>query len=140
MFSPTVSSSCSTSLSFPSASGLLGRDLELLHVLTDSFQFLLDILEFSLCQLSTLCGPLALVLLDTQLPGQLIQLLLVVAGHLGGFSEGLVQLLNLDLIPHGLGFKVLDLFQNAISLLGCHGQFGDSVSKGGVSLLGFLLH
>merc|ERR1711944_382362 len=93
----------------------------------------------SFSQLSTLSCPLALILLDTQLPGQLIKLLLVVAGH-GGLPEGLVKLLNLDLIPHGLGFKVLDLLQNAISLLGCHGQFGDGVGKGGVSLLGFLLH
>merc|ERR1719211_650925 len=39
---------------------LLGGDLELLHVLTNSLQFLFNIPQFALSQLSTLVGPLQL--------------------------------------------------------------------------------
>merc|ERR1719347_94765 len=120
--------------------GLLSRDLELLHVLTNGLQFVLDILQLALSQLGALSGPLALVLLATQLPGQLIQLLLVVTGHLGGFSEGLVSILKLNLIHHGLVLKVLDPLQDAIGLLGSISQLGDGLGESAVSLLGLLFH
>merc|ERR1719347_1787146 len=125
---------------FLTLGGLLSRDLELLHVLTNGLQFVLDILQLALSQLGALSGPLALVLLDTQLPGQLIQLLLVVTGHLGGFSEGLVSILKLNLIHHGLVLKVLDPLQDAIGLLGSISQLGHCLGESAVSLLGLLFH
>merc|ERR1712165_67137 len=121
-------------------SGLLSRDLKLLHVFTNSLQFLLNILKLALSQFSTLSCPLALIFLYSKLPGQFIKLLLIVAGHLGGLSQGLVKLLNLNFIPHCLAFKVFDLFQDAISFLGSQGKLGDSVSKSSVCLLGLFLH
>merc|ERR1719158_181686 len=78
---------------------LLSRDLKLLHVLTNSLQFLFNIPQFALSQLSALIGPLQLILLDTQFPGQLIEFLFIITGHLGGLPKVLVSLLNLNLIP-----------------------------------------
>merc|ERR1719418_537593 len=103
MFSPTVSSSSSMSFRFFSASSsslqsLLGRGLKLLHVLADSLELLFDVLQVLLSQLSPLDGSLQLSLLHAKLPAQLVQLLLVVRGHLDGGPQVLVQLLNGDLI------------------------------------------
>merc|ERR1719323_476196 len=109
--------------------GLLSRDLKLLHVLTNSLKFLLNIPQFAFSQLSTLISPLQLILLDTQFPGKLIKLLFIVTGHLGGFPQVLVSLLNLYLIPHGLVFKVFDLLQDTISILGSKSQLGDSFGQ-----------
>merc|ERR1712179_495387 len=120
--------------------GLLSGDLKLLHVLTNSLQFLFNIPQFAFSQLSTLIGPLKLIFLYSQFPGQLIEFLFIITGHLGGFPEILVCLFNLNLIPHGLVLKVLDLLENTISILGCHGKLGDSFGKGRVSLLCFFLH
>merc|ERR1739848_24042 len=106
---------------------LLSRDLKLLHVLTNSLQFLFNIPQFAL---SALIGPLQLILLDTQFPGQLIEFLFIITGHLGGLPKVLVSLLNLNLIPHGLVLKVFDLLENTISILRGHGQFGDSLGQG----------
>merc|ERR1712179_208300 len=83
---------------------------------------------------------LKLIFLYSQFPGQLIEFLFIITGHLGGFPEILVCLFNLNLIPHGLVLKVLDLLENTISILGCHGKLGDSFGKGRVSLLCFFLH
>merc|ERR1719323_2398711 len=108
---------------------LLSRDLKLLHVLTNSLKFLLNIPQFAFSQLSTLIGPLQLILLDTQFPGKLIKLLFVVTGHLGGFPQVLVSLLNLYLIPHGLVLKVFDLLQDTIGILGSKSQLCDSFGQ-----------
>merc|ERR1712223_1820777 len=51
-------------------------------------------------------------------------------GLIGGLPEIFVSLLKLDLTVHGLVLKVFDPLQNGISLLGCIGQFGDSVGQG----------
>merc|ERR1712217_436716 len=110
--------------------GLLGRDLKLLHVLANGLKLLLNILKFALGQLSPVGGPLTLVLLDAQLPGKLIELLLIVACHFGCLPEVFVSLLQLDLAVHGLVLKVLDLLQDAVSFLGCKSQLGDSFGKG----------
>merc|ERR1719427_469482 len=120
--------------------GLLSRDLKLLHVFTNSLQLVLDILELALSQFGALGGSLALILLDAQLPGQLVQLLFVVASHLVSLPEVFVSLLQLDLIPHGLVLKVLDLLEDAVGLLGSQGQLGDSLCKSGIGLLGLLFH
>merc|ERR1719427_2436489 len=120
--------------------GLLSGDLKLLHVLTNSLQFLFNIPQFTLSQLSTLICPLKLILLYSQFSGQLIEFLFIITGHLGGFSEILVCFFNLNLIPHGLVLKVLDLLEDTISILGCHGKLGDSFGKRRVGLLCFLLH
>merc|ERR550519_3320347 len=103
MFSPTIRSSSSMFFSLLSASSALSMaELELLHVLTDHLELLLDVLQLALCKLSPLNGSLKLLLLDSQLPGELVKLLLVVAGHLGGLSQVFVELLNGDLIVHAL--------------------------------------
>merc|ERR1719445_2513335 len=47
-------------------------------------ELLLNALELALGELGPLNGSLQLLLLDAELPGQLIQLLLIVRGHLGG--------------------------------------------------------
>merc|ERR1719507_720718 len=70
----------------------------LLHVLANSLKLLLDVLQVLLGQLSPLDGPLQLSLLHAQLPAQLVQLLLVVGGHLDGSPQVFVQLLNGDLV------------------------------------------
>merc|ERR1711997_991164 len=120
--------------------GLFSRNLKLLHVLTNSFQFLLNISELALSQFSTFIGSLQFLFLNSQFPGKLIQLLLIVACHFGGFSQVFVSLLNLNLIPHGLILKVFDLLQNTISLFGGHGKLGDSLGQVGVCLFGLFLH
>merc|ERR1719391_438041 len=119
-------------------SGLLSRDLKLLHVLTNGLQLVLDILQLALSQLSALSCPLALVLLDSQLTGQLVQLLLIVMGHLGGLPEGLVTILKLDLIHHGLVLKVLNPLQDAIGLLGSISQLGVGLVKVALGTLDLL--
>merc|ERR1712083_549908 len=118
----------------------LSRDLKLLHVLTNSLQFLFNIPQFAFSQLSALIGPLKLIFLYSQFPSQLIEFLFIITGHLGGFPQVFVCLLNFNLIPHGLVFKVFDLLENTISILGSHGEFGDSFSKRRISFLCFLLH
>merc|ERR1711976_673512 len=80
--------------------------LESVHKLVN---FVLELLFTLLGHLSTLIGPLKLILLYSQFPGQFIEFLFIITGHLGGFSEILVCLFNLNLIPHGLVLKVLDL-------------------------------
>merc|ERR1712184_96916 len=64
--------------------GLLSRLLELLHVLTHSLELILDALQVLLSKLSPLKASLQLRLLDSELPAQLIKLLLVINGHLDG--------------------------------------------------------
>merc|ERR1712102_33037 len=50
--------------------GLLGRQLELLHVLSDHLELLLNALELALGELGPLNGSLEFLLLDSELPGQ----------------------------------------------------------------------
>merc|ERR1711876_135438 len=119
---------------------LLSRDLELLHVLANSLQFLFNIPQFALSQLSALIGPLKLIFLYSQFPGQLIEFLFIITCHLGGFPKVFVCLFNFNLIPHGFVLKVFDLLENTISILGCHGELGDSFCERRVGLLCFLLH
>merc|ERR1711993_34826 len=95
---------------------LLGAELELLHVLTDHLELLLDVLQLALCQLCSLDGSLKFLLLDSKFPGELVKLLLIVAGHLGGLPQVFVQLLNGDLIVHALALNNLDFLQD---LIGC---------------------
>merc|ERR1712029_21214 len=118
----------------------LSRDLKLLHVLTNSLKLLLNIPQFTFSQLGTFIGPLQLLLLYSTFPRQLIEFLFIVTGHLGSLPQVLVCFLNLNFVPHGLVLKVLDLLQDSISLLRSHGQFSDSFSQIGVSLLGLFLH
>ena len=120
--------------------GLLGGLLELLHVLTDDLELLLDALELVLGQLGAFQGSSELVLLDSELSGQLIELLLIVAGHLGGLSQVFVVLFNGDLVVHALALEDLGLLEDGVSLLGLVGEPGDGVGEGLLGLLGFLLH
>ena len=103
-------------------------------------ELLLDALQLVLGQLGPLDSPLQLLLLHAQLPAQLVQLLLVVRGHLGGSPQIFVQLLNGDLVVHALGLENLDLLEDLIGLLGGQGQLGDSVGQVLLGLLGLLLH
>ena len=120
--------------------GLLGGLLELLHVLTDDLELLLDALELVLGQLGAFQGSSELVLLDSELSGQLIELLLIVAGHLGGLSQVFVVLFNGDLVVHALALEDLGLLEDGVGLLGLVGEPGDGVGEGLLGLLGFLLH
>merc|ERR1719225_235096 len=126
-------------LLFPFLS-FLSRDLKLFHVLTNSFQFLFNISEFAFSQFSSLIGSLQLILLNSQFPGQFIEFLFVVGCHLGGFSQVLVSLLNLNFIVHGFVLKVLDLLQDSISLFGGKSKFGDSLCQVTISFLCLFLH
>ena len=83
---------------------------------------------------------LEFLLLDAKLPGQLVKSLFVVAGHLGGAPQTLVQLLQGDFIVHAFVLHDLDLLEDLVSLLGGHGELGDGVGKVGLGLLGLLLH
>merc|ERR1712241_752834 len=96
----------------------LSRNLKLFHVLTNSFQFLFNISEFTFSQFSSLIGSL-----------QFIKFLLVVGCHLCGFSQVFVSLFNLNFIVHGFVLKVLDLLQDSISLFGGKSKFGDSLCQ-----------
>merc|ERR1719225_700028 len=118
----------------------LSRDLKLFHVLSNSFQFLFNISEFAFSQFSSLIGSLQLILLNSQFPGQFIEFLFVVGCHLGGFSQVLVSLLNLNFIVHGFVLKVLDLLQDSISLFGGKSKFGDSLCQVAIGFLGLFLH
>merc|ERR1719225_518932 len=135
MFSPTVSSSSSMPLRFFSASSA-----QLLHVLTNSLKLLLDALKVLLGKLSPLNSPLELSLLDSQLPAQLVQLLLVVSSHLDGGPQVLVQLLNGDLVVQASVLHNLDGLHDIVSRLGGDGELGDGGTEGLGRLLVFLLH
>merc|ERR1719225_1136551 len=118
----------------------LGRNLKLFHVLTNSFQFLFNISEFTFSQFSSLIGSLQFILLNSQFPGQFIKFLLVVGCHLGGFPHIFVSFLNLNFIVHGFVLKELDLFQDSISLFGGKSKFGDSLCQAAIGFLGLFLH
>merc|ERR1712241_403305 len=105
----------------------LSRNLKLFHVLTNSFQFLFNISEFTLSQFSSLIGSLQFILLNSQFSGQFIKFLLVVRCPLCGFSQGFV-------------LKVLDLLQDSISLFGGKSKFGDSLCQVAIGFLGLFLH
>ena len=120
--------------------GLLGGLLELLHVLTDNLELLFDALELVLSKLGALQRPPQLILLDSELSSELVKLLLVVGGHLGGLPEVLVVLLDGHLVVHALALKHLGLLEDAVGLLGLVGEPSDSVGQGLLGLLGLLLH
>merc|ERR1719326_325219 len=118
----------------------LSRNLKLFHVLTNSFQFLFNISEFTFSQFSSLIGSLQFILLNSQFSGQFIKFLLVVRCHLCGFSQVFVSLFNLNFIVHGFVLKVLDLLQDSISLFGGKSKFGDSLCQVAIGFLGLFLH
>merc|ERR1712241_198749 len=119
--------------------GFLSRNLKLFHVLTNSFQFLFNISEFAFCQFSSIVGSLQFILLNTQFPGQFIEFLFIVRGHLGGFPQVFVSLFNFNFVVHGFVLIELDLFQDAISLFGGVSKFGNGLGQVGISLLGLFL-
>merc|ERR1719322_1956993 len=121
-----VSSSVSTSLSF--------------HVFTNGFKFGLDILEFSFSKLSSFGCSFAFVFLYSKLSGDFIELLFVVAGHFGGFSQVFVSLFKVHLVVHGLVLKVFDFLQDSISFFGHHCQFGYCLCQSGICFLCFFFH
>merc|ERR1719270_1548623 len=125
---------------FFSLKGLLSRLLKLLHVLTNSFKFLLNALQVLLSQFSSVKTSLELSLLDTQFSAQFIKLLLIVNSHLDGRSQILVQLLKGDLIVQAGVLHTLGSFQDLVSILGGDGKLGNCVAKGISSLLVLLLH
>merc|ERR1719299_314036 len=103
---------------FFSFKGLLSRLLKLLHVLTNSFKFLLNALQVLLSQFSSVKTSLELSLLDTQFSAQFIKLLLIVNSHLDGRSQVLVKLLKGDLIVQASVLHTLGSFQDLVSILG----------------------
>merc|ERR1719288_657903 len=120
--------------------GLLSGGLELLHVLTNGLQLLLDILQVLLGQLGPLNSPLELSLLHTELPGELVKLLLVVGGHLDGGSQVLVQLLDGDLVVEASVLNNLNGLHDVVGGLGGEGKLGDGLAQLLSGLLVLLLH
>merc|ERR1712001_390791 len=120
--------------------GLLSRGLKLLHVLANSLKLLLDVLQVFLGQLSPLDGPLQLSLLHAQLPAQLVQLLLVVGGHLDGGPQVFVQLLNGDLVVEASVLNDLDGLHHIVGSLGGKSELGDGLAQLLSGLLVLLLH
>ena len=96
--------------------GLLGRDLHLPYVLTNSLQLVLDSLQLSLCQLSILIG-LLLILLDNSGSAHptSIGCSVVLMGHIDSFPWGFVGIFGLDLIHHGLVLEVVDPLQERVT-------------------------
>merc|ERR1719315_247594 len=126
-------------LLFPLQSLLSGL-LELLHVLTHSLELFLNPLQVLLGQFSSLKTPLQLSLLDSELPAQLVKLLLIVMSHLDGGPQVLVQLLDGDFIVHAGALNNLNSLENIVSRLGGEGELGDGVAEGVGRLLVFFLH
>merc|ERR1719288_523871 len=120
--------------------GLLSGGLELLHVLTNGLQLLLDILQVLLGQLGPLNSPLELSLLHTELPGELVKLLLVVGGHLDGGPQVLVQLLDGDLVVEASVLNNLNGLHDVVGGLGGEGKLGDGLAQLLCGLLVLLLH
>merc|ERR1719230_1670371 len=120
--------------------GLLSGGLELLHVLTNGLQLLLDILQVLLGQLGPLNSPLELSLLHTELPGELVKLLLVVGRHLDGGSQVLVQLLDGDLVVEASVLNNLNGLHDVVGGLGGEGKLGDGLAQLLGGLLVLLLH
>merc|ERR1740129_484830 len=120
--------------------GLLCRLFQLLHVLSDNLELLLNALKLILGKLSALKRSPELILLDSELPSELVKLLLVVRGHLGGLPQVFVVLLNGHLVVHALALEHLGLLEDAVGLLRLVGQSGDGVSQSLLGLLGLLLH
>merc|ERR1719225_1851945 len=106
----------------------LGRDFKLLHVFTNSFKLSLNILKFSFGQFCSFGSSFALILLYSKLSGDFVKFLLVVACHLGSFSQVFISLFKFHFVVHGLVFKEFNLLQNSISFFGHHCQFGNSFS------------
>merc|ERR1712080_757088 len=73
-------------------------------------------------------------------PGQFVQLLFIVGGHLDGGSQVLVQLLNGDLVVEAGSLNNLDRLEDIVGGLGGHGQLGDCGAKSLSRLLVLLLH
>merc|ERR1719348_2340114 len=119
---------------------LLSKLLKLLHVLTNSFKFLLNALQVLLSKFSSVKTSLKLTLLDSKLSAQLIKFLFVVNSHLDGGSEVLVKLLKSDFIVEASVFNTLATLQDLVSILGGDGKLGNSVAKSVSSLLVLLLH
>merc|ERR1711971_622297 len=121
---------------------LLSGGLKLLHVLADSLKLLLDVLQVLLSELSPLDGPLQLSFLHSQLPAQLVQLLLVVRGHLDGGPQVLVQLLNGHLVVQAGVLNDLDGLHHVVGSLleglGGLGQLVVGLVKTNLKLLDFL--
>merc|ERR1719288_168614 len=105
-----------------SLQGLLSRGLKLLHVLANSLELLLDVLQVLLSQLSPLDSPLQLSLLHAQLPAEL------------------VQLLNGDLVVEASVLHDLDGLHHIVGSLGGKSELGDGLAELLSGLLVLLLH
>merc|ERR1719230_1006729 len=100
-----------------------------LAVLEPGLSDLVLALQVLLDQLGPLHSPLELSLLHTQLPGELVKLLLVVGGHLDGGPQVLVQLLNGDLVVEASVLNNLDGLHDIVGGLGGEGKLGDGLAK-----------
>merc|ERR1711935_761551 len=98
--------------------GLFSRLFKLLHVVSNCLKLFLNALQILLSKLSPLNSPLELSFLDSELPAQLIQLLLIVRGHLDSGPQVLVQLLDGDLVVQADILNNLDGLHDIVSSLG----------------------
>merc|ERR1719244_1989361 len=144
MFSPTVSSSSSIPFKFFSASSALSsplfRFLKLFHILTNCLKFFFNSLQVLLSKLGSLKSSLQLRFLDSELPAEFIELLLIVNCHLDGGSQILVKLFKGDFIVHASAFNDLDSLEDIVSSLGSESKLGDGGAKVVGGFLVFLLH
>merc|ERR1719495_2748219 len=75
-----------------SLKSLLCGFLKLLHVLTNRLEFFFNSLQVLLSKFGSLKSSLKLRFLDSELPAEFIELLLIVNSHLDGGSQILVEL------------------------------------------------
>merc|ERR1712165_381171 len=115
-------------------------NFKLFHVFSNGLKFLFNIFEFSFSELSPFSCSFAFIFLYSKLSGDFIKFLFIVACHFGGFSQVFVSLFKFHFVVHGLVFKVFDLLQDSIGVLGHHCKFGNSFSKSSICLLCFFFH
>merc|ERR1719309_1448957 len=131
-----------------SLKSLFSGFLKLLHVLTNCLKFFFDSLQVLLSKFGSLKflfsgslkSSLQLRLLDSELPAEFIELLLIVNGHLDCCSQILVELFKGDFIVHAGAFNNLDSLEDIVSSLGSESKLGDSGAKVVGRFLVFLLH
>merc|ERR1712241_1407421 len=117
----------------------LSRNLKLFHVLTNSFQFLFNISEFTLSQFSSLIGSLQFILLNSQFSGQFIKFLLVVGCHLCSFSQVFVSLCQVAIGFLGLFLHEHDTTAQSTDLLLSIFEVFLSLLESGQSFVQFII-
>merc|ERR1719244_1804714 len=123
-----------------SLKSLLSGFLKLLHILTNCLKFFFNSLQVLFSKLGSLKSSLQLRFLDSKLPAEFIELLLIVNSHLDSGPQILVELFKGDFIVHASTFNDLDSLEDIVSSLGSESKLGYSGAKVVSGFLVFLLH